>query len=79
MHDHESHNHHAHSVPDSPEKMLALLNHLKEHNEEHTHELEGLIQALKDAGKDAAAEKLSMAVEAYNNGNRLMADVVSLF
>ena len=62
---------HTHSIPDTPEKMQALLSHLCEHNEDHTHELHHLAEALEHSGKKEAAEKLSEAVRFFDQGNVL--------
>ncbi|MCR5477010.1 MAG: hypothetical protein K6E92_05230 [Lachnospiraceae bacterium] len=62
---------HTHSVPDTPEKMQALLAHLCEHNEDHAHELEHLGEALEHAGKEEAAKKLAEAVKLLDQGNAL--------
>ena len=68
---------HHHPVPDSPEKMEALLSHLCEHNESHTEELTDLISKLKEFGHDREAAALADAAEFYAKGNEKLREALT--
>ncbi len=78
MHTHDENSHHSHHVPEDPEKIIALIEHLHTHNQEHTHELEALKEKLSELGKTQAANKLGDAIDAYNKGNGILQEVINL-
>lgn len=75
MHDHpHEHDHvHAHKAR-SPEKALALLSYMTEHNKHHAEELHELAHDM-DA---AAAELIHEAVEQFNAGNEKLEKALHL-
>lgn len=52
------------------------MNYMVDHNAAHANELADLAQQLKDAGKDGAFDKVMAAVEQFNKGNEILADVL---
>lgn len=72
---HDGHTHgggHTHSFARgvSPEKTLALLSYMLQHNREHTQELADLGIRLEQSGKAKAARQLKAATEEYERGNK---------
>ncbi|MBR3704384.1 MAG: hypothetical protein IKM11_02725 [Oscillospiraceae bacterium] len=57
-------------------QLCALMNYMVDHNASHANELADLAQQLKAAGKDGAFEKVMAAVEEFNKGNQILADVL---
>jgi hypothetical protein len=78
MHSHDDNKHHSHHVPEDPEKIMALIEHLHAHNHDHTHELEAVKEKLSELGKTEAANKLGEAIDSYSKGNDILHEVLDL-
>ena len=70
-----SEHHHEHSIPDSKEKMVALVEHLAHHNEDHLDELKALEHAIAGYSEEAT-EKLRASFAAYDEGNAALQEVL---
>ncbi len=68
---------HHHPVPDSEEKLVALLSHLCEHNESHTEELSHLADKLKEFGHEKEAAALQEAADLYTKGNEKLREALA--
>ena len=75
-HDHQAAHDHEHNIPDSGEKIVAVLDYTLKHNISHADELSRLSEKLKDLGKDDAAAKVTEASEFFAKGNALLSEAL---
>ena len=77
-HEHGSHHHHDEPIPESKDRMVALLDYNCQHNESHASELKRLAEKLKDQGYEAEAAKVSEACDAFEKGNAALREALDL-
>ncbi|WP_034444775.1 hypothetical protein [Butyrivibrio sp. AE2032] len=77
-HQHGSHHHHDEPIPESKDRMVALLDYNCQHNESHASELKRLAEKLKDQGYEAEAAKVSEACDAFEKGNAALREALDL-
>ena len=76
MSEHE-HHHHEHGSIDSKEKLIALLDHMQQHNVSHAKELERILDSIKELGGEKVYEDVNLAIKAYTEGNEKLANALS--
>ena len=67
---------HDHNIPDSEEKIVAVMDYTLKHNISHEDELLKLAEKLKGLGKDGAASKVAEASEFFSKGNALLGEAL---
>ncbi len=72
------HSHHDEPIPESKDRMVALLDYNCQHNESHASELKRLAEKLKDQGYEAEAAKVSEACDAFEKGNAALREALDL-
>ena len=84
MHDHHFHDHHDHCHSHEHEhfhapldELMALMKYMTGHNAAHAKELADLAHQLAHAGSDAAYDKVMAAVSKFDEGNAILAAVLS--
>ncbi len=79
-HDHHGHEHHEHShdIPESRDKIVALLDYTLGHNRSHEDELLRLKDKLRDIGEDEAASRVEEAADSFSRGNELLDSALKL-
>ena len=78
MHEHEHEHTHPHThgaIPafDSIEQAEALMSYMLDHNRHHAEELHEVCHKLDASGKQTAAKLIHDAVDAFGEGNELLA------
>ena len=78
MHEHEHEHTHPHEHGDIPafdslEQAEALMSYMLDHNRHHADELHEVGHKLAHSGKEEAAKLIHEAVDAFSNGNELLA------
>ena len=78
MHEHEHEHTHPHEHGDIPafdslDQAEALMSYMLDHNRHHADELHEVGHKLAHSGKEEAAKLIHEAVNAFNNGNELLA------
>lgn len=77
-HEHDGHHHHDQPIPETKDRMVALLDYNCQHNESHADELKKLSAKLKEQGKDAAAAKVDEACDSFTKGNASLREALEL-
>ena len=75
-HEHTHSHEHSHSGFESIQQAEALMKYMLDHNRHHAEELHDVCHKLEDMGRAAAVEKLSSALDAYNAGNKALAQAL---
>ena len=78
MHEHEHKHSHPHehgpaTAFESLDQAEALMSYMLDHNRHHADELHEVGHKLAHSGKEEAAKLIHEAVNAFNNGNELLA------
>ena len=69
QHEHTHDHQHEHSSIDSKEKLIALLDHMQQHNVSHATELNKILDTVKELGGEKVYEEVSLAIKDYTEGN----------
>ncbi len=77
-HQHGGHHHHDEPIPDSKDRMVALLDYNCQHNESHASELQRLAEKLKSQGHTAEASKVEEACASFTKGNASLREALNM-
>ena len=73
LHEHGHDHHHSHTPM---EELVALMKYMVGHNAAHAQELAELAKKLDEAGDHGAYHKVMDAVASFDNGNKILAEVL---